>query len=287
MVLQEVAGGEVAVELLVGEEPVVDTVALTGPARTGGRRDGQPQLRHPGKQQLHHRPLAGAGGAVRTKTGRLPVEERNQFLTLAARESADRLRLADPALVEHPCRLDVAELRHRQQHVEDLRGRDELWWIAQDLFDRHLTGLQILLELGAAHPDVVGPLECFHPLIERSDWSLERCTRGHHEGASYHPHRGVQAVLNPLCDAAAGALVRDPEGLLDAVQSGPWSSSASSSRTRAGASGSLKSTVPSATSVAPQATNSSTSRPLRTPPIATIGRPMTARQRKPPRVRPV
>src|SRR6187551_3795575 len=59
---------------------------------------------------------------VRTKTG-LAVEETNQLRPLAVREAADGLRLADPALVEEPGRFHTAELGHRHQHVEHLRGR--------------------------------------------------------------------------------------------------------------------------------------------------------------------
>ena len=55
---------------------------------------------------------------------RAPVsgpEQRDELVALALGEAADRLRLADPALVQAARRLDAAELRHRQQHVEDLR----------------------------------------------------------------------------------------------------------------------------------------------------------------------
>ena len=62
-------------------------------------------------------------------------------------------------------------------------------------------------------------------------------------------------------------------------KSAPSPTSASSSRTRVGASGSANSTVPSATCVAPHATNSSASRPLATPPMPTIGKSRRARAR--------
>ena len=54
-------------------------------------------------------------------------------------------------------------------------------------------------------------------------------------------------------------------------------SASSSARIRAGESGSRKSVVPSATSFAPAATSSSTSRPVMTPPMPTIGRSVTRR----------
>src|SRR5688500_13859201 len=62
-------------------------------------------------------PLPAPLGPVITKTGRaLAVEEGNELAALALGEPAHRLRLADPALVEQPGRLDAAEFRHRHQH---------------------------------------------------------------------------------------------------------------------------------------------------------------------------
>src|SRR5690349_16466419 len=100
-----------------------------------------------------------------TKTG-LAVEEPNQLRALAVRQAADRLRLADPALVQEASRLHTAELRHRHQHVEDLRRRDVLGRIAEDLLDAGRAGLEVLLQLRPADADVVRPLERFHPLVE-------------------------------------------------------------------------------------------------------------------------
>src|ERR1051325_8054259 len=71
---------------------------------------------------------------VITKTG-LAVEEPNQLRALTVRQAADRLRLADAALVQEAGSLDPAELRHRHEHVEDLRGRDVLGRIVEDLLD--------------------------------------------------------------------------------------------------------------------------------------------------------
>ena len=55
---------------------------------------------------------------------------------------------------------------HRHEHVEDLRGRDELGRVEQDSLDVHAPRLQVSLELCTPHPDVVRPLERFHPLVE-------------------------------------------------------------------------------------------------------------------------
>ena len=100
VVLEEVAVGEPPVELLVGEEPVVHAVRLARPLRARRRRDGEPEPRDAASSACTIVPLPAPDGPVRTKTGPLPVEEANQLLALAVGEAADRLRLADAALVE-------------------------------------------------------------------------------------------------------------------------------------------------------------------------------------------
>src|SRR5262249_50173243 len=116
-------------------------------------------------------PLPAPDGPVTTKTG-LAVEEGNELLPLAIRKPTDRLRLADPALVEQARRLDAAELRHRHQHVEDLRGRDELGRVAEDLLDRRVAGLQVLLQLRPLDTDVVRSFEGLHTLVKRANRGL-------------------------------------------------------------------------------------------------------------------
>ena len=110
-------------------------------------------------------PLPAPDGPVTTKTG-LPVEEANQLVTLAVGEPTDRLRLTDAALVEQTRCFHAAELRHGHEHVEDLRGRDELGRGEQDLIDLDLPGLQVSFELSALDADIVRPLERLHSLIE-------------------------------------------------------------------------------------------------------------------------
>jgi hypothetical protein len=63
VVLEEVVLGQPPVELLVGDEPVVDPVDLAGPAfpRRGGHRERD--LRDAPQQLLNERPLAGTRGA--------------------------------------------------------------------------------------------------------------------------------------------------------------------------------------------------------------------------------
>src|SRR3954469_3792732 len=115
-------------------------------------------------------PLPAPDGPVTTKTGRavgLPVvEEANQLVPLTVGEAADRLRLADAALVEQARRLHATELRHRHQHVEDFRSGDVLRRLAEDLLDGHGARLEILLQLRSLDADVIRSLQRLHPLIE-------------------------------------------------------------------------------------------------------------------------
>src|SRR5581483_9092668 len=116
-------------------------------------------------------PFPAPDGPVTTKTGRVVpslavVEEGNQLVPLAVGESTDRLRLADAALVQKARRLHATELRHGHQHVEDLRGRDVLGRLAEDLLDGDGPGLQVLLQLRTLDADVVRSLQCLHPLVE-------------------------------------------------------------------------------------------------------------------------
>src|SRR5436190_24377097 len=101
-------------------------------------------------------PLPAPDVPVTTMTGSclgLTVEEANQLGPLAIGESTDRLRLADPTCVQKTRGLHAAELRHRYQHVEDLRRGDVLGRIAEDLFDRDASVLELFLQTRPANPD--------------------------------------------------------------------------------------------------------------------------------------
>src|ERR671930_1251272 len=111
-------------------------------------------------------PLPAPEVPVTTTTSRLPVEEANQLRALAVGKPSHRLRLADPAHVQKARRLHPTELRDRHQHVEDLCGRHVLGRVAEDLFDLDAAVFQVLLQPGPPDPDVVRPLQRFHPLIE-------------------------------------------------------------------------------------------------------------------------
>ena len=141
-------------------------VALAGPLRPRRRRDGQRELGNRGEERLHHRPLPGARGPVTTKTGLYAVEEVNQLLPLAVGEAADRLRLADPALVEEARaftrpNFGTAMSMSKTFAVETYSGGSR-----EDLLDRDRSGLEVLLQLRPLDPDVVGPLERLHSLVE-------------------------------------------------------------------------------------------------------------------------
>ena len=130
-VLDERAGGDLAIELGVAEEVVVDAVDLAGPRRARRRRDRQLELRHAREQAADQRALADARGPVMTKTratrgsGRqLSPQQRDELGALPRREPADRLARRDAALREDLVRLHAAVLRHREQQVEDLRRLD-------------------------------------------------------------------------------------------------------------------------------------------------------------------
>src|SRR5436309_16033653 len=84
------------------------------------------------------------------RSGRLAVEEPNQLRALAIRQSTDRLRLADAALVEKAGGLHASELRNRYEHVEHLRREHVLRRLAEDGLDPNPPELQVLLEPGAS-----------------------------------------------------------------------------------------------------------------------------------------
>src|SRR5215218_6992504 len=95
----------------------------------------------------------------------LPREELDQLGALALGETADRLRLADPALVQEPGRLDAAELRHGEQHVEHLRREQELRRVCEDAVDRRVTNLQVALEPCPLDTNLVRPAKRLHALV--------------------------------------------------------------------------------------------------------------------------
>src|SRR6185369_2795902 len=155
--------------------------ADTATARSGKR----------GRTSWINVPFPAPEGPVTTKTGlaagALPgplpvVEEGNQLVPLAVGEAADRLRLADAALVKQARGLHAPELRDRHQHVEHLGGRDVLGRLTENLLNGDGPRLQVLLQLRALHANVVRALQSLHPLVQRTDRSLDLCLGGHHEG---------------------------------------------------------------------------------------------------------
>ena len=119
-----------------------------------------------------------------------------------------------------------------------------------------VAGLQVLLQLRALDPDVVRSLESLHSLVERPDRSLNLGLGRHHE--RQHPNNLAASCNWHLSKLVGhfgnGSASATPRSILDRADAeARQARAASSARTRAGASGSAKSTVPSATWVAPHA----------------------------------
>src|SRR5688500_9307679 len=125
---------------------------------------------------------------------RLSLDEVPDELTaLALRKSADRLARRDPALRQDLVDLDVAVLRHGQQHVGDLCGEDVVRRVAQQDRDVRVAILQLALELCALGPDPVRRVEGLHPLGQRALWGCGgRLRGGGHGRRLYARPRGVQ-----------------------------------------------------------------------------------------------
>ena len=121
-------------------------------------------------------PLPAPDGPVMTITGSwrppvlpfgaLLIEETNKLRPLPIRQTADRLRFGDPALVEIALGLHLSELRDSHEHVENLGGGDVVRRVAKDGLEADASQLEVLLELRALHADVVGPPESVHALVE-------------------------------------------------------------------------------------------------------------------------
>src|SRR5207253_4969921 len=119
---------------------------------------------------------------VMTKTGgRLPVEEPDELGALALRQPSNGLRLADPALVQEPGGLDAAEFRHGHKDVEDLRRRNVLRRIPENIVDVGGAVFEVLFQLRPADANVVRPLERFHALIQRAEGCLGLSLERWHE----------------------------------------------------------------------------------------------------------
>jgi hypothetical protein len=98
----------------------------------------------------------------------------------AVGQPADRLRLADPALVEEAGGLDATELRHRHQHVEDLGGLDVARRVTQDVLDPRPSVLEVFLELSPADANLVCPPQRVHSLVQGAHRGLDLSFRALH-----------------------------------------------------------------------------------------------------------
>jgi hypothetical protein len=127
------------------------------------------------------RPGSALADSGLAQTSRAVVEELDELRPLALGETANGLRLADPALIEQTRRLDPTELGHGHEHVEDLRRRDVLGGVEKDVLDALSARLQVPFELCAADSNIVRPLKSFHPLVERARRCLRVRLRRDHE----------------------------------------------------------------------------------------------------------
>src|SRR5439155_1040072 len=171
-------------------------------------------------------------------------------------------------------------LGYGHEDVEDLRRGDVVRRIPQDVVDVGGAGFEVLLQLRPADAYVVRPLERFHALIQRAEGCLGLSLERWHErriltsGAKPSTMRKGGDLQDVYCTdiAAESALVSELPAVSACARPITLSSSptprlaislASSALMRAGAPGSEKRIVPSATDAAPAETSSSASRPAR------------------------
>ena len=131
-----------ALELLVVEEVVVDAVAPRPAAARAWSPTPTARARARARSSVRISvPLPTPEGPVMTKTSRQAARGASgaacetQLGALALRQAADGLARRDAALHEHLVDLHAPVLRHRQQHVEDLRGLDVLRRLEQQVVD--------------------------------------------------------------------------------------------------------------------------------------------------------
>src|SRR2546423_7171440 len=114
-------------------------------------------------------PLPTPEGPVMTKTlaSALAAQQPDQLVALALGQAADGLARRDLALTQDLVDLHAPVLRDGEQHVDDLRGLDELRRLQEQLVDRTPPRLEVALELRALGADLVGALQGIHALNER------------------------------------------------------------------------------------------------------------------------
>src|SRR5512140_2861658 len=96
----------------------------------------------------------------------LSPEEGEELPALPFGEPADRLALADAALLHDLRRLDAPALGRRHQYVDDLGGLEKLGRIGEHVADAHFAPLEVALERRAQATHAIGSLERIHPLVE-------------------------------------------------------------------------------------------------------------------------
>src|SRR5581483_5285411 len=273
-VLQKLAARDTLEEVLVAQEPVVTPVRLPAPALAGRGRHGHLDLGHALEELVDERSLAGARRARDDEHRR--HRDHPHYRLLKRPISSVRCRSESPPtvfdwLIRHVLRKRAALTRPNfgtairmsiTFAVETYSGG-----LPRICSIRILPSLRSFLSLARL------TRTSFARLRASIRWSRERSGAcacilvGLTAGRSYQCARDLQAGTFRSVSGLFPRLFAS-SGLATPTCS---QASASSLRTRAGALGSAKRMVPSATSPAPQAANSSASRPVWIPPIPTIG----------------
>ena len=280
------------VELRLGEEVVVDAVLLARPRRARGGRHGQLELGHPLGSARISVPLPTPDGPVMTKTCALSRAAMAQ--TSSVRWRSERPPIVLLGEMRHWLRILLTFTRPYLGTASSMSktfavsthsgGSSSSSWI--DVAAR----LEVALELRAPRPDLVGPLQRFHSLHERSLGCRGVLASGVvvaggigrrvyiADAAGQGANRAIRLDLNlrsirwelahlrfAICRASAGRpeRVRKPalcgEALAALARSGSPRPGRGSSRCRR------------RRRVAPAASRSRASPPARTPPMPTTG----------------
>jgi hypothetical protein len=137
--------------------PLSDGLGL--PARALRHRGGKRRPRRRQRRGLRRHHALGGHRAL------LPGKEIDEAAALALGKPGDRLRLPDASGPEQTRRLDGADLRHREEQLENLCSRGGLGRVGEDLHDLEPAFPQLQLQLRPRRPDLIRPCESVRPLL--------------------------------------------------------------------------------------------------------------------------
>ena len=281
--LEELAGVDARVELLVGRGTSSRAVLLARAAAAASSP--RPRARAPGmplEQRLIQRPLAGARRAGDDEDWRQRPLSRLKRPISSCRWRSERPPTVFDWLIRHWLSNRAAFTRpnfgtamsmSKTFAVETYSGGSRrissIWTLAV---------LEVLLQLRALDPDVVGSLEGLHPLVERPNGSLDLGLGRHHECGSLTSSQPRASRSHAFCHVlpsrASMRFVGEPDGTRSESRKperGDAPRRAPRARARARR-GRRRARSRARRAVAPQASSSSASRPVCTPPMPTIGR---------------